>query len=110
MEPNRGLLPTSSRAPELELADVWATFVKSLAIYPATNARVRDHLQRMLAVFGEVVDKQPAEGRGRIALRLSRRELRVGSQTFEIGSHSNLPWLRERLERTLLGGVDFRVP
>ncbi len=110
MEPTRSTSLTSSRAAELELADCWATFVKSLAIYPATNARVREHLQWMLAVFDEVVAKLPAELRGRVGLRLSRSELRVNGQKLDVRAHSNLPWLRERLERTLLAGVDFLAP
>ncbi len=103
--------PDAGVAPELRLAECWADVTKALALYPDSNDRVRLTLEQMLEALAATFTRHHAESgvdpeRG-IALLFQEDRVIVGSFEHAFDPSSTLAWLRARLDRSALAGVEL---
>ena len=94
----------------LAFAEGWATFVKTLSFYPSTNDRVKQSLQDVVSAFDRALAAMPANTSEWLRLRVFDGQVQIGHEVMEARAGSNLEWLEERLEKTLLSGLDFYRP
>ncbi|MDJ0520942.1 MAG: hypothetical protein QNJ90_02590 [Planctomycetota bacterium] len=97
--------------PEVRLAECWAEVTKALALYPDTNERVRAKLDELFdALHGVLLHGRSESGvdaeRG-VTLLFQDERIHVGSYEHTFEPSSTLAWLRERLDRSALAGVEL---
>ncbi len=98
---------TEDGSAAIRFARCWADFTKALSIYPATNMRVRTTLERMQSLHAEALSERgDAAGTG-VAVLFRDEKLELNGEAQEDLGGGNLPWLRDRLDRAALAGVDF---
>ena len=97
-------LRAGARPLRLRLADALGNFCKVLAMYPPTNSRVVKSLDEFCGLFAEV------QGLGKprpIRVVFGNQHLRIDGEEHEIASSGATGWLKERLDRTALVGVEL---
>ena len=90
--------------PGVRLAEAWANFTKTLAIYPETNSRVRVGLEAWREALDLVAGVHPGQD---IEVRFEDAHLRVAGEALEFRDSPALEWLRKRLDHAALCGVGF---
>lgn len=97
--------------PEIHLAECWADVTKALAVYPDSNERVQSKLTELIeaaqGVLTAVRGEAGADLERGIGILFQEEHVFVGSMehTFEPGS--TLAWLRTRLDRSALAGIEL---
>ena len=94
-----------SRSPRIHLAETWASFIKALAIYPDTNSRVALTLEEFFTSLSSAFALESDSSE--IEIILQKDEVRVGDESAEILSKTNLAWLQERMDKAALAGAAF---
>mgnify|MGYP006921590490 CR=1 FL=1 len=94
---------TEARRDELlELAEAWASMTKDLSIYPETNQRIRQGLEGFLTRLRDVLGST-----SQLEITIHLEKVRVGVDEIPFPAHSNLPWLRTRLDPYGYAGLAF---
>lgn len=96
----------SSESTALEWLEALAGYVKAVTVYPETNTRVQEGLERALAAVAAARIDQECTPVANVSLVFDGAAARVGKVTLEPREGSNGAWLRERFERTSLAGIE----
>ena len=97
-------LPLAARPLRIQLIEALASFARALAIYPPTNTRVVANLDALFEAFLAV----QAKGKPRpIRILFGSEHLRVDGEEHEVLAGGHVEWLRDRLDRTALVGLEL---
>ncbi|MHC5011506.1 MAG: hypothetical protein ACYTG6_11235 [Planctomycetota bacterium] len=92
---------------EQQFADRLSDYVKVLAIYPASNERVRRTLDEAVQALHELFDRDFGGVQAGLTLLFRKRDAVVSSQRLPVREGTNLEWLKDRLDKCAVAGIEL---